>query len=474
MKPSAAAVYCRISDDRTGQHAGVSRQEKDCRELADRRRWPVAHLYVDNDLSAYRGKPRPQYRKMLEDIRTGQIDAILVWHLDRLHRSPKELEEFFEICDQAGLKHMACVSGDIDLATDDGKFHARILGAVARKESDDKSRRLKRKHLELAQQGRGKGGGTRPFGFHADRVTIKAEEAELIREAGKRILAGESLRGVCADWKRRGIKTVTGAEWSTTVLKSILVGPRTAGLREHQGDVVRTKDGGPVKAEWPGIITRQQNEKLRALLLDPSRRKFAGTSARRYLLTGFIYCGLCDAKLVARPRDDKRRCYVCASGPNFHGCGKIRTLAEPVEEEARLQVFVRLDAGLTETLKDATDEGDDQALLDSLREDEAALEQLARDHYVDRIIGRSEYLAARQGLEYSIEATKRRLAGNGHSRVVLDLPRGIDALREAWDVRGLDWRRSLIAAVVERIELKPAVKGRNFFDPNRVLILWRA
>jgi hypothetical protein len=98
-------------------------------------------------------------------------------------------------------------------------------------------------------------------------------------------------------------------------------------------------------------------------------------------------------------------------------------------------------------MKNGKDKGDDQAILDILREDEAALEQLARDHYVDRIIGRSEYLAARQGLESSIEATKRRLAGNGHNRVVLDLPRGIDALRKAWDERGVDrawWGRRVL------------------------------
>lgn len=59
MNPKAAAVYCRISDDRTGQRAGVQRQEEDCRALAESRGWPVADVYVDNDLSAYSGKPRP-------------------------------------------------------------------------------------------------------------------------------------------------------------------------------------------------------------------------------------------------------------------------------------------------------------------------------------------------------------------------------------------------------------------------------
>src|SRR5664280_557281 len=97
-----------------------------------------------------------------------------------------------------------------DSANDDGRFMARILGAVARKESDDKSRRIKRKALELAQAGKIGGGGTRPYGYEADRKTIRADEAEVIRECSRRLLAGESLRSVCASLIDRRIPTVSG------------------------------------------------------------------------------------------------------------------------------------------------------------------------------------------------------------------------------------------------------------------------
>jgi hypothetical protein len=56
-----AAIYCRISDDREGAGLGVARQEADCRERAERLGWVVAGLYVDNDLSAYSGRVRPEY-----------------------------------------------------------------------------------------------------------------------------------------------------------------------------------------------------------------------------------------------------------------------------------------------------------------------------------------------------------------------------------------------------------------------------
>ena len=54
---------------------------------------------------------------------------------------------------------------------------ARIMGAVARKESDDKSRRIQRKHEEIALAGSPSGGGTRPFGYESDHRTVRPAEA---------------------------------------------------------------------------------------------------------------------------------------------------------------------------------------------------------------------------------------------------------------------------------------------------------
>ena len=104
---------------------------EDCERLVARQGWGVEERYVDDDVSAYSGKPRPAYRRMLDDLRGGYLDAVVVWDLDRLHRQPRELEEFFDLCKAAGVSKLASVSGDVDLSTHDGQFLARILGAVA-------------------------------------------------------------------------------------------------------------------------------------------------------------------------------------------------------------------------------------------------------------------------------------------------------------------------------------------------------
>ena len=86
VKVRAAAVYARISSDQEGTALGVKRQLADCRKLAGELGWPVAEEYVDNDLSAFSGKRRPGYERMLADVAEGSRDAVIVYHLDRLTR----------------------------------------------------------------------------------------------------------------------------------------------------------------------------------------------------------------------------------------------------------------------------------------------------------------------------------------------------------------------------------------------------
>src|SRR5215218_9436478 len=144
-----AAVYTRISQDRisqdrTGAGLGVERQETDCRAFAERLGWTIVAVHSDNDVSAYSGKPRPGYRALLADLRAGVADAVVCWHIDRLHRSPTELEEYITVCEPRGVPTQTVKAGPLDLASASGRMVARQLGAVSRFESEHHSERARR------------------------------------------------------------------------------------------------------------------------------------------------------------------------------------------------------------------------------------------------------------------------------------------------------------------------------------------
>jgi Resolvase, N terminal domain len=104
MPDMRAAVYTRISQDATGQRAGMTRQLEDCEALADRLGWEVTHRYGDNDLSAYSGRTRPGFEAMLKAMADSEFGAVICWHPFRLFRSMKDLERLIVIAHDRGVQ----------------------------------------------------------------------------------------------------------------------------------------------------------------------------------------------------------------------------------------------------------------------------------------------------------------------------------------------------------------------------------
>ena len=132
------------------------------------------------------------------------------WHVDRLTRSPRELEDVIDLADKHGLE-LATVTGEVDLSNPTGRLVARMLGAAARHEAEHKAERQKRQRRQAAEAGRVAGGGKRPYGYADDRVTVMDHEAATIRECAARVLSGESLASICRDLAARGIMTSGGS-----------------------------------------------------------------------------------------------------------------------------------------------------------------------------------------------------------------------------------------------------------------------
>jgi DNA invertase Pin-like site-specific DNA recombinase len=99
-----------------------------------------------------------------------------------------------------------------------------MLLAVATNESSTKSRRVKRKMLQNAEAGLPHGGYRRPFGYDDDKITVRQDEAQVIRPLAERFLAGESLRSLATWLEEQGVKTVSGKPWRTPTVRSILSG----------------------------------------------------------------------------------------------------------------------------------------------------------------------------------------------------------------------------------------------------------
>jgi DNA invertase Pin-like site-specific DNA recombinase len=286
-----AGIYARISKDRKGDKLGVERQEAECRKLAGEMGWDVVDLYIDDDLSAYSRKRRPGWERLLSDMESRAIDAVLALHPDRFARNLRDLEDLIDAVESSRCLMKTVHFDHYDLATRSGRMIARVISVVAREESEAKAERYCDKHADLARLGRWKG-GPRPYGYDVardlmdkpigdGRLVIVPEEAAVIRDAVERALAGETLYSICSDLNVRQVPTAQGAQWRTQTMRRILTDWTHVGIREHRGEPMG-------EATWPPIIGEADHRRLRLLLLDPSRA--VRRRARVFLLSGGYAC----------------------------------------------------------------------------------------------------------------------------------------------------------------------------------------
>jgi len=307
--------YVRISMDREGAGLGVARQTADLNDLADRLGIPRPEIVSDNDVSAYSGKPRPGYAEVLAGIESGRWNVLLVWHVDRLTRSPKELEEIVDVANRTGLRIETVRGGRVDLSTGEGRLHARILGGLARYESEHRSDRVRRKMLQNAEAGLPHGGAQRPYGYDKDGMTVRPAEKEVVVWAVGGVLAGRPLRALVGELNDAGVASSTGKTWSPNAMRNMLTNGRIAGLRVHQGKVL-----GP--AAWPALVGVERWEVCRAVLTDPARRSSPGNKPNR-LVSGIALCGRCGKAMRSGGNRAGARMYLCASQDHLRRRGDL-------------------------------------------------------------------------------------------------------------------------------------------------------
>lgn len=480
-----AGLYLRVSRDRAGLRLAVQRQEDDCRQVAERLGWSVEGMYVDNDLGAsgFATKPRAGYERLLHDLKARRLDAVVVWMEDRSHRQVIELAEFVRTCRAAGIKRYASARGEYDLSDPDQVTILFFKARMAEAETEKISVRVKRKLKELADSGKYHG-GPKPYGYEGptkdergvilnrERVgkAIVEVEAKIIRETAQRVLDGDTLRSIVIDLNRRSVPAPRANLWTRRTLKVILTNPRVAGLRQHQGVIVG-------KANWPAILDRDPWERIRNVLLSPDRGA-ARITGHSYLLSGFIFCGKCDRRLVGMPYPNGTRAYGCFIGTTYRGCGGVRRAAEPVEALVREAIFSLFDDNpdLVRTFEVTSHEGTDElrTLYERLMDDTGALDELTNDYYVYHEITKSQFVKSREALEDRMEVTKREISRLDSDRSMTTILMSVIAsenVRDAWENVMLDQRRQLIDALVNRIVVLPQTTSK--FDPHSVLVEWK-
>ncbi len=501
------AIYARLSMNRTGLSESVEFQTQDCIEYAAGQGWNVVGKFDDDDVSVsrYSKKEREGYETLLAAIRAGDVQAVLVTEISRLYRRLEDLIDLILLARDSSLRKIWTTNNrGFDLSTDEGIRNAVNAVYEAAEESRRISERVKRAKKNRAREGKFNG-GRRPYGYEGPvfdqngnitnrdsiGIAVVEEEALIIVRVADELLHGRSVRSVVHALNEEGIRTAAGNLWEPFSLKRVLLSPRLKGVRAHLGS--------EYPALWEPILDAEKWEQLSVLLKAEPRSRGAGKKGgRKYLLTGKAVCSLCGNPLIGagmtrykggpvhrrylcRRVDDAGRVTGCGS------CGKISRAADPLDALVTEAVLYRWDSeNLAEALAKASNSPSAEEVSDLLAKraaEKAKLVEMA-EAYAKNLMRLEQVTAATQIVEETIEAIERKIHRFTSNRILASM--SVDAtLREEWDRGDLDWRRSLLALIIERVVVHPC--GRTEvryrprqddprewrFDPEKIEIVWK-
>lgn len=466
-----AASYARISE-KVSTRDKVADQHVQNEQHAATRGYRIVARYTDDGISALGHKERPDFERMLADAETGAPWRVIVATEEEcLARNVEEKLELHAACEVAGVVWDTARDGYVDPATDSGEFMSTVRAAMGRIESKRKARR------QLAASDARAADGlptARPgYGYRReDRHDVIVEaEAVVIREAARRVLAGDSLRGIATDFNARGIPSPAGAPWQGITLRQLIRRPSLAGLRTHRGKVVGTFN----PELHPAILDEDTHARLEALLTDPNRAQGTGGRTPVHLLSGLAVCGRCGDTLGGRmkripgwtPKPGQKSkpvkaAYACGT------CHKVRRIQEPVDEFVTEVILRRLEQPDAAQLFSQGDTGAAQKARDAIEAIDARL-ATAADQFADGVLTGDQLRRITERLRADRTAHERTVAESMPARVPVDVAGPL--ARQTWAGLHIDNRRAIIDALAV-VVIEPQGSGRAF-DPDLVRIVWR-
>lgn len=222
-----AGIYIRVStEDQAREGFSLPEQEKRLRAMCEYKGYDIYKVYEERGVSAKTGNNRPKFKELLNDIRSGKCNTIVVLKLDRLTRSVYDWENILKFLEENNA-YLDCANDDINTTNANGKMISRILTSVSQQEIERTSERTK-----VGLEGAIKSGHLTkvPFGYKRDvdgfdkkKVIIDPITAPIVKRIFEIYLEGCSYQEIadkvneeypllCPKMTIKRLETITGNE----------------------------------------------------------------------------------------------------------------------------------------------------------------------------------------------------------------------------------------------------------------------
>ena len=245
-KKIIAGLYPRVSTEDQSRF-GHSLDEQECKlkQLCDYKNYEIYKVYREEGVSA-KNMERPKFQEMMQDMKDGKINKIIVYKLDRLTRSIQDLESICNMLEEYNCE-LESVVEEINTGNANGKFFIRMLTILAQLEIERTSERTKFGLVGAAKKGHLS--GRPPLGYkkvdNNKSLFVDELQADVVKRIFSLYLDGMAVNSIC---KLFNEENVLNRKWPTTTVDKILsnqlyignmeYGKRTNGEKQIFEDVV--------------------------------------------------------------------------------------------------------------------------------------------------------------------------------------------------------------------------------------------
>lgn len=335
--------YLRYSDHKQDEGFSIEYQMSEIEEFIFRNGLELQKHHIDQAISGTKVAGREAFFDLVNDVKEGMVDVIVVYKLNRIFRNAYESQKYRKLFKKHGVKLMS-VTQQIDEETSAGRLMTNVLSDIDQYQSETISDHVKSSMREMARQGYFTG-GTVPFGYTLEvvengkkpRKKYKPDETEqeVVRKIFELYADGSSLRYLQNYLTDHGFVTRQGKKFGITTIARMLGNDFYIGTLRYstQGyeDIVVENAVAPIIPEdlWRKVQERKNARKL----VQPRKRKGL------YALTGKIYCGMCGAHFYGMQSGSTQngkhyayRYYVCANRKGYQACQCDRIRKDFIED----------------------------------------------------------------------------------------------------------------------------------------------
>jgi site-specific DNA recombinase len=309
-------IWIRVSTEDQARGDSPEIHETRARAYAESRGWYVKEVYHLEAVSGKSVMEHPENIKMLDDVRSGNINALIFSKLARLARNTKELLDFSDYFRENDAD-LISLQESIDTSTPVGRLFYTVIAAMAQWEREEIVDRVKASIPVRAKMGKSLGGKA-PYGYQwIDGECIPhPDEAPICKRIFELFIEHRRLRTVARLLNEAGYRTSNGKPFEYSAIKRVLTNPAAKGIR--RANYVNRRSSNKKRSlkpesEWvylpvESIVSEELWDGCNAILADRPKRPPSKKVKR--LLAGFTYCE-CGQKMYPVSNSPKYVCQKC-------------------------------------------------------------------------------------------------------------------------------------------------------------------